>query len=347
MDTPLTLALMSVLALPALEGAEVPDWIHLLPPGQVLTQDGRGPYSVPSLQAVIAASGGKLHIDENHAIDIAAPSGQPSRIVELQAREDGIWGRVEWTPSGRALMAERAYAGISPVIDHDKALRVHAIRRASLTNNPNLWGLTALHHQEHSMSLAARLAGLLGLDATTSEDTLVERITALHQRKDTTTALQTSLQHIGTVLGVAGAASTETIVAAAQAAGKTGTDLVPALQAENVTLRGRIDAIETERARERATAFVDGAKAAGHVGVTQANRDEFVSMHMANPASTEKLINGFPKMAGLQPQPQLETALQTVDQISAKARKYQAEQKAAGQDVSWTQAVMAVSEGAQ
>lgn len=199
------------------------------------------------------------------------------------------------------------------------------------------------------MSLSERLAALLGLDATAGEDALVDRITALHQQQETTTSLQSSLSEIGTALGVAQDAKPEALIAAAQAAGKTGTDLVPALQAENTALMGRIEAIETERARDKATAFVDGAKADGRVGVTQANRDELIAMHMANPTSAEKLINGFPVMAPgpVVPSEEVETALQSVDDVSTKARKYQMEQKQAGNDLTWTQAVLAVSGGAQ
>ena len=349
----LTHALMAMMPLAApVEGA-VPDWIHLLPTGAIQTQDGRGPYTTADLSDVIAASGGKLPIDENHAIDIAAPLGQPSpargHIVELQARADGLWGRVEWTASGRALMADRAYLGISPVIAHDAGNRVHAVLRASLTNRPNLKGLTTLHHQETTMSLAARLAQVLGLDASTGDDTLVERITSLHQAQTTTTALHSSLSRIGVSLGVAQDAKPEAIEAAAKAAGKTGSDLVPALQAENATLKGRIDAIETERARDKAVAFIDGAKAAGSTAINQGNRDEFVAMHMADPARIEKLVNSFPRLApGAQPPADQQIALQSDSRdLTARARKHQAEQRAAGVDLTWTQAVLAVSGGAQ
>ena len=118
---------MAALDLPL--AGEVPDWIHLLPTakGELRTFDGRGPYKLADAAAVIAASmaadprdGGSLLVDENHALELSAPKGGPSpsrgRIVEMQARADGIWGRVEWSESGRALLAERAYRGISPVI---------------------------------------------------------------------------------------------------------------------------------------------------------------------------------------------------------------------------------------
>ncbi len=149
-EDPITITL-NAQSLPApTSGAEVPDWIHLLPPGPIQTGDRRGPYSLIDAEAVARASlseGDRLPIDENHATDLAAPKGLPAPargwIVEMQAREDGVWGRVEWTDVGRDLVSGRAYRGISPVIAHDKAKRVLAVLRASLINKPNLRGLPA------------------------------------------------------------------------------------------------------------------------------------------------------------------------------------------------------------
>jgi phage I-like protein len=56
----------------------VPDWVHLLPAGEIRTVDGRGPYRATSLQSVIDHSlkpGDKLPIDENHATDKGAALG--------------------------------------------------------------------------------------------------------------------------------------------------------------------------------------------------------------------------------------------------------------------------------
>ncbi|WP_375292316.1 phage protease [Sphingomonas melonis] len=142
-------ALCSAVPLPA--DTNVPDWIHLLPAGEIRTADGRGPYRVTNVQALMAASlaFGKLPLDENHAIDLAAPQGgsSPARgwIVDLQQRSDGLWGRVEWTPAGRMMMADRAYRGVSPAIQHMQDGTITAVLRASLTNNPNFTGLVSLH----------------------------------------------------------------------------------------------------------------------------------------------------------------------------------------------------------
>ncbi len=101
-----------------------------------------------SLQAV--AERGAV-IDENHSTDIAAPHGLPAPargwFTDFETRAHGTWGKVEWNEAGKALVADRAYRGISPVIVHDKNRTVLAITRASLISRPNLKGLTALHQE--------------------------------------------------------------------------------------------------------------------------------------------------------------------------------------------------------
>uniref|UniRef100_A4WS39 Mu-like prophage I protein-like protein n=1 Tax=Cereibacter sphaeroides (strain ATCC 17025 / ATH 2.4.3) TaxID=349102 RepID=A4WS39_CERS5 len=286
--------LMAATAFPAWEG-DVPEWVHLLPSGTVETADGRGPYTAPSLQAVIAASPVKVPIDENHSIDIAAPLGLPSPargyIVEMQARVDGIWGRVEWTGTGRALMADRAYFGISPVIVHDKAKRVLSIQRASLTNRPNLRGLAALN-QETTMTLMERLAELLGLDAAATEDQVLAAVSKMKETPGT--ALQSALTEIGTAMGVA--ADQAAILAAARARA-AGTEQITALQSELASVATELRTLKEAGAQARAEAFVDGEIKRGRVGVKPL-RDHYVAMHMADPARVEKELGALPVLGG-------------------------------------------------
>lgn len=296
MTTALTIALLQAQGLPAT--ARDAEWVHLLPAGVIRTQDGRGPYRVADADALITASlqQGKLPIDENHATDLAAPRGEPSPargwIVELQARADGIWGRVEWTPTGLALLADRAYRALSPVIAHAADGTVMGILRASLVNRPNLRGLTALH-QEDPMSLMQRLAALFGLDATTAtEDALVTRVTALHQAAPQATALQSQLAEIGTALGVPSDAQPDAILAAARARSGT-TDATVALQAELATVTGQLNELREQSARARAETFVDGEIKRGRVGVKPL-RDHYIAMHMQDPARVEKELGALP-----------------------------------------------------
>ncbi|MFD1914122.1 phage protease [Halodurantibacterium flavum] len=356
------IALMQVMPVPDAPEAQAPDWIHLLPAGETIaTHDGRGPYRMTDAQAVIAASlqgSAKLPIDENHAIDLAAPRGEPApargHIVDLQARADGIWGRVEWTPTGRTLMAERAYSGISPAIAHDRQMRVIGVLRASLVNRPNLRGLTALH-QEENMSLTRRLAELLGLDAEVGEDALVQRITALHQQSAAPapelTALQSRMGEIGVALGVPQDADPEAIVAAVRKVAGGDGDAITALQAELTSATTALNAVRDAYARDKAEAWVDGEIRKGRVGI-KPRRDYYISLHMRNTQEAIEVVDALPLMTlGGHPvpevQPEISTSLQSQQDLITRARAYQAKLEAAGMSIDWPSAVVAVREGKQ
>lgn len=209
--THLTAAMASI----DLPPGEVPEWVHLLPAAQgaLLTFDRRGPYRIDNAAAVIAASmaadprdGGGLIVDENHASEIAAPSGLPSpsrgRIVAMEARADGIWGQVDWTETGRQLLAEKAYRGISPVImlDPKDPTRILRIKNAALVNYPNLRGLAALN-QETSMAFMDQLITALGLQTDASEADVLSAVTArTAAQADAGAALQAAMAEIGSTL---------------------------------------------------------------------------------------------------------------------------------------------------
>lgn len=134
--------------------AKAAEWVHLLPARTFQGVDGRGPYHADPA-AIAAASMGRprgkvpLLIDFVHQTHLNAAAGQAAPaagwIVELEAREDGAWGRVEWTPGGRKALAHREYRFISPVFTHDKGGTVIRLLGASLVNNPNLDQLPALN----------------------------------------------------------------------------------------------------------------------------------------------------------------------------------------------------------
>jgi Mu-like prophage I protein len=91
---------------------------------------------------------GRLPVDYDHSIDLAAPKGLPAPaagwIDQLEARADGIWGRVAWTARAAASIAALEYRHISPVFDHTRGGAVVRILRAALTNSPAIPNLTAL-----------------------------------------------------------------------------------------------------------------------------------------------------------------------------------------------------------
>jgi phage I-like protein len=178
---------------PAEDGRQ---WVHLLPAGRFTGLDGRGPYDATDIAGIIEASRRasgqrKMVIDYNHATDIVAPKGGEAPaagwIEGLQARTDGVWGRVEWTPRAAQQIADREYRYISPVIRHQAGGQVDMLRRASLVNAPNLDQLTALNSAEEEAmddNLQARLRELLGLGAEADAEAIVsavsERVTSSH-----------------------------------------------------------------------------------------------------------------------------------------------------------------------
>jgi phage I-like protein len=294
-----------------LPAGDAPDWVHLLPAGpSIETYDGRGPYRLDDPAAVVAASRAASAergavLDENHATDLAAPRGEaaPARgwIVDFEARPDGIWGKVDWNPSGRALMADRAYRGLSPAIVYDRANRVIAITRASLVNRGNLKNLTTLH-QEETMDLLAQLAARLGLEAGASQDTVLAAVDSL--RAGAATALQAQLAPIAAAAGLAAAQvhTAETILGAVTAlAARAGTAAPPAaleaLQAELNTVTAELNRLRDQGRRQAAEAFVDGAIRERRVGVS-ALRDYWIGLHTQDAAGTEAAIG---KLAVLDP----------------------------------------------
>ena len=354
---------MAALDLPL--AGEVPDWIHLLPTakGELRTFDGRGPYKLADAAAVIAASmaadprdGGSLLVDENHALELSAPKGGPSpsrgRIVEMQARADGIWGRVEWSESGRALLAERAYRGISPVIILDAKGTILRIKNAALVNYPNLRGMTALN-QEQSMTFMERLAQSLGLAAAASEDEIIAALPGVGGA-----ALQSQIGEIAAALGVPGA-DHQAILTAAQSQ-RTGTSAeLTALQAELTQVSTALTSAQAELAgmrqdklREKAEAFVDRAIAEARPGV-KARRDWYIARHMEDTAGTEATILALPTFGPnaralplTAPQAQSPgndlTALNAEAQgraLAARAKVYQSEQASKGVNIAFAEAV--------
>ncbi|MCI5075558.1 phage protease [Oricola sp.] len=305
-NTPLT-ALCAAMPLPAAQNDDVPEWIHILPAGEFSGADGRGPYRVENAQKLVEASleamNGAGVIDENHATDLALPRGDPAPargwIKEMAARADGIWAKVEWTPTGRALLSEHAYRNISPVIVHAKDGTVLAILRASLVNKPNLRGLTALHQEQDMNELLAQLLAALGLPAETKAETAIERVTALHAAEgEASTSLQSALDPIAKAAGIDAGSDAATVLAGVQRLadakpGEAGSTVVTALQAELKTVTEQLTSLQSAQATDKATAFVDGAIKAGRVGVKPL-RDHYIARHAKDAEAVEKEINSFP-----------------------------------------------------
>jgi phage I-like protein len=307
------IALAASAALPAIgsDGA-VPEWVQLLPTlqGEVQTYDGRGPYRVTDIAAIIQASMAwerGIPIDENHATDLRPGHEAPARgwIVEMQARDGGLWGRVEWTAAGRALVADKAYRGISPVlmVDPKDKRTVKLIPRASLVNVPNLCGLAALNTEERGlMEGMSKIAEKLGLAPDATLDQILAKIDKLAKGSDDDTgsapamAMQAALTRIGTTVGLP--TGTPEAIALAVEVQKAGKADEVALQTQLATVQAELTTIKAAQKRAASEAFIDGEMKKGRNGIiaqgAEANREKFITLHMENPGDIEAIIKGMP-----------------------------------------------------
>lgn len=274
-------------ALPPATAGNVPQWIHLVPNGTFKCRDGRGPFRLANPQDVITHSmqNGRIHLplDENHSTDRAATSGGSAPAVgwidKLEARTDGIWGHVDWNKSGKALVADRAYNGVSPALAATPDGVVTRIARASLTNLPNL-DLITLHNQETGMTLE-EIAKALGLPATA---TMAEVMAAFKRARG----------FISTHAQLAELARADTDAPAEQ--------IVSGLRVRVLsedTHSQRIKTLETENAELRqkaATAFIESA--ATKKIVSDELKPELITLHMQNPKAADLLIKSLPDVPG-------------------------------------------------
>ncbi len=169
---------------------EATQWVQLLPPGEFGGRDGRGPYHVADAAALVAAfeaHGMPLPVDYEHQSEDAQAKTEPTPgagwIVAIEAREDGVWGQVEWTQRAAAFIAAREYRYLSPVFYfYTKTGAIQALAGAGLTNHPNLHlrALSRALHQESPMDdLAERLRYMLNLPVMATAQELVDHIQRL------------------------------------------------------------------------------------------------------------------------------------------------------------------------
>jgi len=291
----------TLFAAPPGAGDDVPDWVHLVPAGEFRGVDGRGPYRLENADEVIAASGAdgmRLPIDENHSIDLAMKQGgsSPARgwIVEMQARADGIWGRVEWTPAGQAMMAAKEYRGISPVFAHAKeGGRVLQVLRAALTNAPNLAQLTTLHHQQKGPTVdLTKLRKKLGLAEDAGEEAILAAVDATQVAAS---AHAQQLQRIAETAKISNPAqaTADTIVTALQTSGAGDAGQ---LRETVVSLQSQLAALTQAGRKAEAERVVDAA--IKELKPIAAMRDHYIARHMADPEAVNKELAAMPSING-------------------------------------------------
>ena len=267
----------------------VPDWVRLVPMGTfrpTSPNDKRGPFTLDDPAAVIAATTPNLPllVDEDHvSLTPGAPAPARGWIVALEARADGLYGKIEWTETGRAQMAEKAYRGFSPVFEAGKGGAVLKIVSLAGTNNPALPQLNRFTSQwENTMDLTA-LRRALGLPDTADEAAILARATE-------NTAHAAGLSALATAAGLTGVTAADAVVTALRGRVASGGE-VTALATQVRTLEGELTTLRQGVARSKAEAFVDAQITAGKP--VNALRQHYIDRHIADPAAVETELNAL------------------------------------------------------
>jgi phage I-like protein len=281
---------------------EAPEWLQLLPAREFTGADGRGPYAKPDMQALVSAynaDGRRLPVDENHSTDLAGPKGLPSPargwITELQARDDGLYGRVEWTPTGKAAVEGKEYGFISPTFAHTRAkpYRIAKMLRVALTNDPNLTFLKSLHSKETAMLEELRKA--LGLPETADEAAVMAAVTAAHTAQTAHAGAVAAMSKIAEAAGAPKDAAPDAIVTAINARTSTGSSAeIVDLRTQLTSLNTKYTDLVTSSAKDRAVTVIEAALKDGKV--VPALKDHMIERHMKDPVSVEKEIALMPSL---------------------------------------------------
>lgn len=279
-------------------------WLRLIPAGTFSGRDGRGPYhaggkaDLERIAEMTRRYNGEtdIVIDYEHQTLEAKKNGQPAPaagwVKEIEARDDGLYGRVEWTANAATRIEAKEYRYLSPVYYHAKDGKVLLLQHAALTNTPNLDHMQVSAHSafftpEQEAPMKTVLAAL-GLTEGASEG---EALTAVQ-------SLLSDRKAITAAAGLADDAAATAIVAAMSVNAGTPDPskyvpigLVTAMQADLTELRGTLDQDKAEKAV--ADAIREGR-------LTPAQKDWATAYHRADPAGFADFVSKAPVLSAAQ-----------------------------------------------
>ena len=176
-----------------------PEWIKIAPKGAVTARDGREFVIDPAVLVERFNSDAiMVPIDVDHATIKKAAAGDSAPAVgwieELQAREDGLWGRVSWLKEGLRIVAEKTHRYISPAFNTTKGTGfAEWLHSASLVAAPAL-SMPAVASAETTTQgvkpmLDPKIAQALGVDLNASADDVAAKIASLNAEASATSSL--------------------------------------------------------------------------------------------------------------------------------------------------------------
>lgn len=302
-----------------------PQWVQLTPRGRAFTRDGREFVFDPEhLAAQFAAGGLRLPIDFEHESEFTRSLGaKPARawIEQVEARPEGLFGRVEWLPDAISALKAKAYRYLSPTFWFEAdGITARLMKAAALVASPAL-GMPSLASASHQR------------DTTMLKDVLA----------------QLDLPET--------ASATEATAAIAMLKAGDPTKFVPIAQHEATLSALSTAQGEIQRGKDAAQAalcatLVDDAIKAGKIA--PAAKDQYLALASAAYDQTKAAIDAMPVLLKAGEDQAAQAAADKDRQISndavalgAKAREYMDEQASKGIHISAVDAVAHVQRTAK
>ncbi|MCS6274525.1 MAG: hypothetical protein H2169_09300 [Opitutus sp.] len=202
-------------------------WVHLAPYGeqpapmqlpggrevaivQVLDRAAADGLAARFRESAAAVNFPGLLVDFDHfSHDTDKSTRAAGWIEEVAARDDGLWGRVKFSASGKAALEGGDYRLFSPVLgfapgNYTPGARVTpvALLRGALTNDPRLKGMVPISNRlspesSHTMDYKAALLTQLGLPPDSTDEAIQAAITSqMNEVESRKTALGTAHNRI-------------------------------------------------------------------------------------------------------------------------------------------------------
>ena len=314
-------------------------WIQLVPAGTFQARDGRGPFVAgdkAAMEAIVARTrdyhgSNDIVVDYDHQSIFGAKDGvggtAPAAgwIKELQVRDGGIYGRVEWTEKAAASIKAGEYKYLSPVIPHRKADgKIVIIVNAALTNTPALNIDTVAASAVFSFAASTegtdmeKILAALGLAKGTGEDAVLSAINALTasstaiakalglkddaKQVEILTAVNSAVADRKAFAKAAGAKEDDKAdvvvasIATAMSAGSDPTRFVPI--AVVTELRDEVKQLRAETVDDKAKVAVEDAMKAGKL--TPAMKDWGLDLYKKDQKAFETFVGNQPVLTAPQ-----------------------------------------------
>lgn len=174
-----------------------PDWIKLTPRGRFTARDGRSFDVDPeALVQRFDADGVAVPLDIDHATVKKALFGDAAPAVawieKLEARSDGLYGRVSWLEEGIRVLTARSHRYISPALQADETGKAIWLHSAALVAAPAIsMPAVASAQPKTEPKMLKAIAIALGLTEDAAEASCLSVIANLQTRVDPAVHQQT------------------------------------------------------------------------------------------------------------------------------------------------------------